>query len=234
VIAGRPRTYILVIEDDEDVAVAVQRILQTHGYDVDLAFDGSEGLAKALAGQYDLLILDLMLPSTNGFKICSQLREANVWVPIMMLTAKAGDWDQAESLDAGADDYLTKPFSMTVLLAHVRALLRRARHIQARQLTANGLVLDPVRHRCTDSRVEVQLTAREVEVLACLMVSSHDVVSKAELVRRVWGAEFDGDPNIVEVYIGHLRKKLEEPFGRRVIETIRGQGYRFQTDAVPL
>jgi two-component system OmpR family response regulator len=232
-MTGGSTTRILLIEDDYDVAEGVQRILETHGYDVDMAFDGAEGLAQTLGAQHDLLILDLMLPSMNGFQICTKLREANAWMPIMMLTAKVGDWDQAESFDAGADDYLTKPFSMVVLLAHVRALLRRAHQIQARSLAVHGMVLDPVRHCCTYAGAEVHLSAREVEVLASLMACSPEIVSRSELVGRVWGTDFDGDPNIVDVYVGHLRNKFEEPFGRRFIDTVRGQGYRFRADVAP-
>ena len=217
---------VLVIEDDPDVADGIERILTTLGFQVHVAFDGRDGLNKALANSYGLIIVDLLLPSMNGFKLCAQIREAESWVPIMVLTAKTGDLDQAESLDAGADDFLTKPFALAVFVAHVRALLRRTSHIQVRRLTVNGLVLDPVRHRCSNSTVEVQLSAREVEVLACLMTNSGRAMSKDELLTRVWGPDFKGDPNIVEVYVGHLRKKLEVPFERRVIETIRGYGYQ--------
>ncbi len=219
-------TRVLVIEDDQDVADGIERILTTLGFQVHLAFDGRDGLNKALADSYGLIIVDLLLPSMNGFKLCAQIREAESWVPIMVLTAKTGDLDQAESLDAGADDFLTKPFALSVFVAHVRALLRRTSHIQVRRLTVGGLILDPVRHRCSDSIVEVQLSAREVEVLACLMTNSRRAMSKAELLTRIWGPDFEGDPNIVEVYVGHLRKKLESPFGRRVIDTKRGYGYQ--------
>ncbi len=217
---------VLVIEDDQEVADAIERILTTLGFQVHLAFDGRDGLNKALAESYGLIIVDLLLPSVNGFKLCAQIREAESWVPIMVLTAKTGDLDQAESLDAGADDFLTKPFALAVFVAHVRALLRRTSHIHVRRLTMSGLILDPVRHRCSNSTVEVQLSAREVEVLACLMTNSGRPMSKSELLTRVWGPDFQGDPNIVEVYVGHLRKKLEPPFERRVIDTVRGYGYQ--------
>jgi DNA-binding response OmpR family regulator len=225
-------TRVLLIEDDHEVAQGVLHILETHGYQVEVAFDGAEGLAKGLEGHHDLVILDLMLPSVNGFQICAALREADPSMPIMVLTAKTGDWDEAESFDAGADDYLTKPFSMVVILAHVRALLRRAHQTQARSLTVDGMVLDPVRHCCTYAGSEVPLSAREVEVLASLMASSPEVASRSELVRRIWGSDFAGDPNIIDVYVGHLRKKFELPFGRRFIETVRGQGYRFSAGVV--
>ena len=228
-VIRRPVARILVVEDDQDIAVSLQSVLQAHGYAVDLAFDGGTALARALSEQYQLVVLDIMLPSTNGFKVCLQLREEGMWAPILMLTAKSGDWDQAESLDAGADDYLTKPVSMTVLLAHVRALIRRAQLFNARDLSADGLTLDPVRHCCSDGTSEIELSAREIEVLACLMVHRDVVVSKADLIARVWGNEFQGNANIVEVYVRHLRRKLEIPFGRKVIDTVRGSGYRFHT-----
>jgi two-component system OmpR family response regulator len=221
---------ILVVEDEEDVANGIQRVLETNGFHVDVALDGKDGLAKALGDRCDLVILDIMLPTMNGFRVCASLREAGMWAPIVMLSAKSGDWDQAESLDAGADDYLTKPVSMIVLLAHVRALIRRAQLFDARQLSVDGLCLDPVRHCCSDGRQSVDLSAREVEVMAYLMINRYLVVSKIELLSNVWGADFSGDANIVEVYVGHLRKKLEAPFGRKVIDTIRGSGYRLHCE----
>jgi len=220
---------ILIIEDEEDVAVGLGRVLESHGYGPELSFDGSDGLARALTGQYALIVLDIMLPSTNGFKVCAQLRDEGVWTPILMVSAKSGEWDQAESLDAGADDYLTKPVSMTVLLAHVRALIGRARLFDARLLAVDGLTLDPIRHCCSDGTTDVDLSAREIEVLACLMNCRDVVVSKSDLIADVWGGDFGGDANIVEVYVRHLRRKLEGPFNRKIIDTVRGIGYRFHT-----
>jgi len=226
-VTASPVERILVVEDDVDVAIGLRRVLETHGYSVDLSFDGLEGLTKARSGRYALVVLDLMLPSMSGFKVCVQLRKEGVWTPILMLTAKSGEWDQAESLDSGADDYLAKPVSMTILLAHVRALIRRAQLFDSRHLAVDGLTLDPVRNRCSDGETEIELSGREVEVLACLMNRAEVIVSRAELIASVWGADFQGDSNIVEVYVRHLRKKLEAPFNRKVIDTVRGGGYRF-------
>jgi DNA-binding response OmpR family regulator len=216
---------ILLVEDDENLTTGLRRVLESSGYSVDVAADGAVGLERALTSRYDLVVLDIMLPSLNGFKICAELRAHSVWAPILMLTAKSGEWDQEESLDTGADDYLIKPVSMPVLLAHVRALLRRAQVFDARRLEAVGLTLDPVRNSCSQGEVDVQLSAKEVEVLAFLM-TRRGAVSKTELIAGVWGSEFPGDPNIVEVYVRHLRRKLEPPFGRKIIETVRGVGYR--------
>jgi two-component system, OmpR family, response regulator len=227
IVTASSAERILIIEDEEAVAVGLGRVLESHGYGPELTFDGSDGLAKALTGEYALIVLDIMLPSTNGFKVCAQLREEGVWTPILMVSAKSGEWDQAESLDAGADDYLTKPVSMTVLLAHVRALIRRAKLFDARLLAVDGLTLDPVRHCCSDGITDVDLSAREIEVLACLMNCRDVVVPKSDLIENVWGRDFRGDANIVEVYIRHLRRKLEGPFNRKIIDTVRGSGYRF-------
>ena len=180
-----------------------------------------------LGQRCDLVILDIMLPRMNGFQVCAALRKAGMWAPVLMLSAKTGEWDQDESLEAGADDYLTKPVSMVVLLAHVRALLRRAQLFDQGQLKVGGLILDPVRHTCGDGQTEVSLTSREVELLANLMLNRHRIVPKSELIAQVWGKDFTGDHNIVEVYIGHLRKKLEGPLQRAVIDTVRGTGYLF-------
>ena len=217
-VIRRPVARILVVEDDQDIAVSLQSVLQAHGYAVDLAFDGGTAVARALSEQYQLVVLDIMLPSTNGFKVCLQLREEGMWAPILMLTAKSGDWDQAESLDAGADDYLTKPVSMTVLLAHVRALIRRAQLFNARDLTADGLTLDPVRHCCSDGTSEIELSAREIEVLACLMVHRDVVVSKADLIARVWGERISGQRK----HRGSVRPASSEEAG----DPVRPQGHR--------
>jgi two-component system, OmpR family, response regulator len=219
---------ILVIEDEEEVALGIQRYLGTHGYDVAVASDGDEGLREALRSSPDLVILDILLPSMNGFRICASLREAEMWTPILMLTAKSGEWDQVESLEAGADDYLIKPVPMTVLLAHVRALIRRSQLFEARHLSSDGLRLDPVRGSCSSGDVVIDLSGREVEVLAYLMLHRDRTVSKEELLAQVWGTDFLGNVNIVEVYVRHLRKKLESPFGRRIIDTVRGRGYRLR------
>jgi len=171
-------------------------------------------------------VLDIMLPGKNGYDVCAALREAGDWTPVLMLTAKEGEFDEAEALDTGADDYLTKPFSFVVLTARVRALLRRVSRSAPSPVEAGDLRLDPARHRCWRGETEVTLTAREFAVLEYLMRRTGQVVAKSEILEGVWDYDFEGDPNIVEVYIRHLRRKIDEPFGRKAIETIRGAGYR--------
>lgn len=217
---------ILVVEDEASVATGLRRGLEAGGFGVDVEHDGGDGLAQARAGQHDLIILDIMLPSVNGFRICRELRDEGNWTPILMLTAKAGVWDEAEGLDTGADDYLTKPFSMVVLLARVQALLRRPRLRGDQPYAAGDLRLDPQRHRCWRGEDEIELTAREMEVLAFLIGRAGQVVPKVDLIENVWGEHFSGNPNIAEVYVRHLRRKIDEPYGRHSIETVRGVGYR--------
>lgn len=221
---------VLVIEDEVMVATALRRGLQAEGFAVDVETDGAQGLWRAREGEYDVILLDIMLPSMNGFVICRTLREAGDWTPILMLTAKAGEHDEAEGLETGADDYLTKPFSFVVLLARIRALLRRGAVRPEQNYVAGDLRLDPLRHRCWRGDDEIALTAREMEVLAFMMSRAGRVLSKTEILNNVWDFDFEGDPNIVHVYIRHLRRKIDEPFGCKSIETIRGAGYRFDPD----
>ncbi len=217
---------VLVVEDEKKVASAVRRGLEAEGFAVDVALNGPDGVWLATENDYDVIVLDIMLPGMNGYKVCEQLREAGDWTPILMLTAKDGEYDQAEALDTGADDYLTKPFSFVVLLARLRALLRRTGRAAPVVYEAGDLKLDPVKHRCTRGDVEVPLTAREFAVLEFLLRHAGEAVSKTEILDNVWDFAFEGDPNIVEVYMRHLRRKLDEPFGRQLIQTIRGAGYR--------
>jgi two-component system, OmpR family, response regulator len=221
---------VLVVEDEKKVAAAVRRGLEAEGFAVDVALTGTDGLWMATESAYDVIVLDIMLPGMNGFDVCAQVRDAGIWTPILMLTAKDGEYDQAEALDTGADDYLTKPFSFVVLLARIRALLRRSGRSERVIHQAGDLSLDPATHRCTRDGVDVQLTAREFAVLEFLIRRRGEVVSKAEILDNVWDFAFDGDPNIVEVYIRHLRTKIDEPFGRQAIHTIRGAGYRLDPD----
>lgn len=223
--------HVLVIEDDPTVALGVARCLTDDGFTVDTVHDGTEGLARARAGQYDLIVLDLMLPGLNGFRICKSLRDEGDWTPILMLTAKSGEYDEAEGLDTGADDFLTKPFSTVVLQARVQALLRRPRR-RLEWPAVGDLRLDPLHRRCFRGNVAVDLTAREMEVLALLLDHADHTITKAEILEGVWGPEFAGDENIVEVYVGHLRQKVDNPFGRCSIETVRGEGYRLRSEAV--
>ena len=221
---------VLVVEDEVSVATGVQRCLTADGFDVEIEHDGVAGLQRMQDESFDLLVLDIMLPSMNGYRICRSIREAGDWTPILMLTAKSGEYDEAEGLETGADDFLTKPFSMVVLQARVRALLRRP-HRRVDWPAVGDLRLDPLRRRCIRGDTVIDLTAREMEVLAYLLDRPDETVTKVELLEGVWGAAFDGDPNIVEVYVSHLRRKVDEPFGRRTIETVRGVGYRLHGDA---
>jgi two-component system OmpR family response regulator len=222
---------LLLIEDDRKIAAAVCRGLQDEGFDVDVASDGLEGRWKALESGYDLIVLDVMLPGRNGFLVCADLRAAGNWTPILVLTAKAGDLDEAEALDTGADDYLTKPFSFPVLLARIRALLRRAGGRDAPPCLVGALRIDPNGRRVWSGDTEIDVTSREFDVLAFLARRAGRVLSKREILAGVWEFDFDGDPNIVEVYVGRLRRKIDAPFGTHHLVTIRGAGYRIDADA---
>jgi two-component system OmpR family response regulator len=217
---------VLIVEDETNIAAAVRRGLEAEGFAVEVALTGTDGLWMATENAYDVIVLDILLPGMNGYEVCRKLREADNWTPILMLTAKSGDFDQAEALDTGADDYLTKPFSFVVLVARLRALLRRSERSEPVVYALGDLTLDPIAHRCARGDVEVTLTPREFAVLEFLMRRGGEVVSKTEILDNVWDFAFEGDPNIVEVYIRHLRRKLDEPFGRHLIQTVRGSGYR--------
>ncbi|MGW1887055.1 response regulator transcription factor [Streptomyces sp. NPDC001970] len=217
---------ILVVEDDWRMAELLRRGLAGEGYAVDLAHDGRQGLELALENDYDALVLDVMLPHLNGFRLCARLREAGLWTPVMMLTAKDGEYDQAEGLDTGADDYVTKPFSFIALAARLRALIRRGRPQRPAVLRIGDLEIDPAARRCRRGSTDVALTAREFAVLEYLVHRNGETVSKCEVLEHVWDDRFDGDVNIVEVYISALRRKLDKPFQRSTIRTIRGAGYR--------
>jgi DNA-binding response OmpR family regulator len=213
---------VLVVEDETRLAAALQRGLQAEGFAVDVAGDGESGLEMARHGEYDAMILDVMLPRLSGYRVVRELRAEQHWLPVLMLSAKDGEYDQADGLDCGADDYLTKPFSYVVLLARLRALLRRGVPERPTVLTAGALTLDPARRQVTLAGTEISLTAREYAVLEYLMRRAGQVVSKTELLDHVWDAALDTAPNAVEVYVGYLRRKL----GREVLETVRGAGYR--------
>ena len=217
---------ILVVEDETTMAESLRSGLEGEGFAVDVAADGEEGLWYAAEVDYDAIILDLMLPKVNGFQVCSRLRERDDWTPILMLTAKDGHLDEAEGLDTGADDYLTKPFSFVVLLARLRALLRRKGSERPVALVAGDLELDPATHEVRRGDTLIELTSREFAVLETLLVRKGQAVSKQEVIEHVWDFDFDGGPNIVEVYVRSLRKKIDEPFGRQSIVTVRGAGYR--------
>lgn len=220
---------LLLVEDDTKIAAAVKRGLEAEGFSVEVTGDGADGLWRVLEGAYDLVLLDIMLPGRNGYQICAELRRAGIWIPVLMLTAKDGDLDEAEALDTGADDYLTKPFSFPVLIARVRALLRRAGGRDPAPVEVGGLRIDTAGRRVWVGEVEVALTAREFNVLEFLVRRAGRVLTKDEILAGVWDSDFDAESNIVEVYILRLRRKVDGPFGRRSIETVRGAGYRMAT-----
>ena len=220
----------MLIEDDVKIARAVSRGLRAEGFTVETATRGDDGLWLATEGSYDLIVLDIMLPGRNGYQVCADLRASGDWTPILMLTAKDGDLDEAEGLDTGADDYLTKPFSFPVLLARIRALLRRAAKRSVAPVVAGDLRIDAVERRAFRADTELTLTAREFDVLHFLVRHPGEVVSKLDILDGVWDYGFEGDPNIVEVYVGRLRRKIDEPFGKKAIETVRGVGYRLAAD----
>ncbi|MCU1676406.1 MAG: DNA-binding response regulator [Frankiales bacterium] len=219
---------LLVIEDEPTIADALRRGLTAEGFAVDVAADGEDGLWKALNRPYDVVVLDVMLPLLSGHRVLERMRAEDVWTPVLMLTARDGDHDIADALDLGADDYLCKPFSFVVLLARVRALQRRGGHERPPVLTVGDLVIDCARRRCERAGARIHLTAREFAVLEFLAMHPDEVVTKTAIVSSVWDENFDGDLNIVEVYVGYLRRKIDVPFGRHSIATVRGAGYVLQ------
>ncbi|MBA2473366.1 MAG: DNA-binding response regulator [Pseudonocardiales bacterium] len=221
---------VLVVEDERRLAMSLKRGLEADGFAVDVAFDGNSGLSMAREHRYDAIVLDLMLPGLHGYQICATLRDHQNWTPILILTAMDGKLDETEGLDLGADDYLTKPFSHPVLVARLRALLRRGAAPRPAILAAGDLRLDPASRRVWRGDHVLRLTVREVSVLEYLLRHAGQVLSKRDILDHVWDDDFDGDPNIVEVYVHHLRKKIDIAFGRRAIETIRGAGYRLAAD----
>ncbi|GAA4397139.1 response regulator transcription factor [Tsukamurella soli] len=216
----------LIVDDDVHAAETVRRTLATDGWNVVVTHTGVDGLWQATEVGCDVIVLDIMMPGLNGFQFLARLREAGVWTPVLMLTAKDGEWDQAEALDTGADDYLTKPFSVVVLKARIRALLRRATTARPAVLEAGGLTLDPAQRIVARDGEPITLTPREYAVLEHLMRNAGTVVAKSDILRSVWDFNYEGDENIVEVYVGYLRKRIDVPFGTWTIETVRGAGYR--------
>jgi len=222
---------VLVVDDDERLAALLRQGLRAEGCAVDLAADGLRGVALGTEGAYDVIVLDVMLPGLNGFRVCAHLREAGVRTPILMLTAKDGEYDEAEGLETGADDYLTKPFSFVVLMARLRALVRRTRPDRQVIRHFGDLEIDPAAHRVRRAGQDVALTAREFAVLVKLADHVGDAVRKSDILDAVWDdAGYDADMNLVEVHVSALRRKLDKPFGRAGIETVRGAGYRLRPD----
>src|SRR5215216_1320619 len=220
---------VLVVEDEVRQAAALKRGLEAEGYAVDVAADGPDGLWLATEEPYDVIVLDVMLPGMNGFKVCAELRAREIWTPVLMLTAKDGELDEAEALDTGADDFLSKPFSYVVLVARLRALLRRGAAARPAVLQVGDLRLDPAAHRCWRAGHEVELTTKQVALLECFMRHPGQVLSKTALREHVWDYAFADSSNIIEVYVGQLRKKL----GVARIKTIRGAGYRLVDGGCP-
>jgi two-component system, OmpR family, response regulator len=219
---------ILLIEDDVALTKSLTWGLQAEGYVVQVAHDGIDGLRHATKHPLDVIILDVMLPGLDGYQVCARLRAAGNWTPVLMLTALDDDLDQAEGLDLGADDYLSKPFAYPVLLARLRALLRRGATARPAVLKADGLCLDPATRHVTRDGHPIALTAGEVTVLEYLMRAEGRTVSKIELMEHCWDTAYDGDPAVVEVRIHHLRRKVDTPYGTSTIHTVRGAGYRIK------
>ena len=222
---------ILVVEDDKLVARAVRRGLEAEGYAVDVALDGTEGAWLAAENEYDALVLDVMLPGLPGDQLCARLREAGDWTPILMLTARSLPEEEARALDAGADDFLAKPFSYLVLVARLRALLRRGGRERPAVLEVGDLRLDPAQHQVWRGDTAVDLTPRQFSLLELLMRRPGEVLSKASILEHVWDFAYEGDPNIVEVYVRQLRQRIDIPFDRASLQTVRLVGYRLDPEA---
>jgi two-component system OmpR family response regulator len=219
---------LLVVEDDVKLARAVARGLRHEGYAVDVAGDGDAALLQAGVYAYDLIVLDLMLPRRDGLEVCAELRDRGCWAPVLMVTARGEVPDRVRGLDAGADDYLSKPFAFAELLARVRALLRRAPAARPARLEVGDLVVDPATRAVSRAGTPVELTAREFAVLEYLARHPSEAVTRTRLLEHVWDENYTGSTNVVDVYVGYLRKKLEQPFGRPLIRTLRGVGWTLE------
>lgn len=221
---------IVVVEDERQVARIMDRGLTKAGFLVDMAHDGVTGQWLAVENPYDVVVLDIMLPARSSYDVLRNMRNAQVWTPVLMLTAKDGEYDQADAFDFGADDYLTKPFSFVVLTARLRALARRTAPERPAVLAAGDLTLDPAAHIAKRGDTALTLTPREFSLLAYLLRHKGEVVTKTEILDGVWDINFHGDENVVEVYISYLRRRIDQPFDRKAIETVRGVGYRLSAD----
>ncbi|MBA8792607.1 two-component system OmpR family response regulator [Friedmanniella endophytica] len=221
---------VLVVEDEKLLGTSIKAGLTAEGFVVDWVRDGLSGLWSATENTYDVIVLDIMLPRLNGYKVLETLREREVWTPVLMLTAKDGEYDQTDAFELGADDYLIKPFHLIVLAAHLRALVRRGAPRRPATLTVGTLTLDPARRSVKRGDAEITLTAREFGLLHYLMRNPGDVVSKAEILDNVWDPAYEGGENVVEVYVGYLRRKIDAPFGVATLQNVRGMGYRLVPD----
>ncbi|GCD96951.1 response regulator transcription factor [Embleya hyalina] len=221
---------VLVVQDGEHVADALRRGLEGEGYVVDAVSDGVDAVWLGRENPYDAIILDVELPGLDGYRVCSTLRDDGVWTPILILTARSGERDEVQGLDQGADDYLTKPFSFAVLVARLRALMRRGAPERPAVLVAGDLSLDPATRCVRRGDTLITLTGREFSLLEFLLRRRGQGLSKREILRHVWGDDFEGATNLVEVYVRRLRNKLDRPFDRAAIETLPDRGYRLAVD----
>ena len=219
----------LIVEDDLRLARVIKRGLAADGHAVDLAVTGDHALAHVRATEYDAIVLDVMLPGSDGFAVCASLRQAQVWSPVLMLTARDSVEDRVHGLDSGADDYLTKPFSFAELAARLRALSRRAATERPSVLEAGGVRLDPATMQASRGEVTIDLSAKEYALLEELMRRAGQVVSRYDLLEHAWDSRYESRSNVVDVYVRYLRQKIDRPFGCDSIETVRGAGYRFRT-----
>jgi two-component system OmpR family response regulator len=221
---------VLVVEDGVKVAGIVKRGLEEEGFAVDVAATGKDALWFGQENDYDAVVLDVVLPDMDGFDVCRGLRRDGRWFPVLMLTARDAVEDRVRGLDAGADDYLTKPFAFPELVARVRALMRRGANPRPSVLEVGDLTLDPATRRVLRAGREVELTAKEFALLEYFMRNPEQVLSRSRLIEHVWDFAFDGDPHVVNVYVGYLREKIDRPFGRASLETVRGAGYRLRDE----
>jgi two-component system, OmpR family, response regulator len=222
---------ILLVEDEIKMARALRRGLEHEGYVVDMTGEGEDALSRATTHEYDAVVLDVMLPGRDGFSVCAELRRRGRWAPVLMLTARDGVGDRIRGLDAGADDYMTKPFAFGELLARVRALIRRRPVERPAVLRIGDIELDPAAHAVRRGGIPVELTSREFALLEFLMRHEGAVVTRGRILEHVWDYDFAGQSNVVDVYVGYLRRKLERPFGRPAIRTVRGVGYALEPGA---
>jgi two-component system, OmpR family, response regulator len=220
----------LVVEDGSKMAALLRRGLQEEGFAVDVAANGEDGSWLGAENEYDVILLDVMLPDVDGFEVCRRLRAADRWAPILMLTARDGVQDRVAGLDAGADDYLTKPFSFDELFARVRALLRRGPSERPAVLEVGDVSLDPATRRVTRDGREIDLTPKEFGLLELFLRHPGEALTRTRILEHVWDFAYDGDSNVVDVYVRYLREKVDRPFGVESIQTVRGAGYRLRAD----
>lgn len=221
---------VLVVEDEVKMASLIRRGLSDEGMAVDIAGKGEDALWRAGATEYDVIVLDVMLPGIDGFETCRRLRQQGAWAPVLMLTARDGVEDRVAGLDGGADDYLTKPFSFAELLARLRALVRRGAAERPTVLEAGNLRLDPAARRVRRGDIDVELSAKEFALLEAFMRRPGEVMSRFQLLESAWDYEYENRSNVVDVYVRYLREKIDRPFGVTSLETVRGSGYRLRSD----